>query len=337
MLEKGHQVRTLREINLASLVYKDLTLSSLSSETKNPYRLHLDQYVFCQLILKNLKNISPGIPGSVLWGHELVEICDNPDTQDEKPIQIKLNRPDLSPDQLILQAKWLIAADGSKSTVRSLLNVPFEGEDIMTPVVRMIFKQLPQVVTSCLEGLTYARHPSGNMSALRMPDGWRIILRPKREEMTAALTNERWGVQKLAELFAEILEPSIWNELPIQKDYYNVAQRYVKERKHRRCLLIGDAAHVTNTRGGLNMNFGLLEGLELAESIGLSTNPFQTLYPDTMDSWACRWAALTQSILIPRTARLLHTNTPFLAHDETWSLNALKGACLLDIPMPPES
>jgi hypothetical protein len=206
----------------------------------------------------------------------------------------------------------------------------------MTPVVRIIFKQLPPVVTSCLEGLTYARHPSGNMSALRMHDSWRIILRPKHEDMTDALTDERWSVQKLADLFAQVVEPSIWNELPMQQDCYTVAQRYVKERKHGRCLLIGDAAHVTNTRGGLNMNFGLLEGLELAECIVLSTNP-QTLPPNTIGSWACRWEALTQSILIPRTARLLDSNTSFLEHDETRSLNALKGACLLDIPIRPES
>jgi 2-polyprenyl-6-methoxyphenol hydroxylase-like FAD-dependent oxidoreductase len=40
-----------------------------------------------------------------------------------------------------VEAKWLIAADGAKSTARGLLQVPFEGMDISSPVVQMIFQQ----------------------------------------------------------------------------------------------------------------------------------------------------------------------------------------------------
>jgi 2-polyprenyl-6-methoxyphenol hydroxylase-like FAD-dependent oxidoreductase len=241
-----------------------------------------------------------------------------------------LNRLD-SINPLIVEAKWLIAADGAKSTARHLLQVPFEGMDISTPVVRMIFQHLPLAVSSLLEGLTYARHPHGNLSALRMHHAWRIILRPKSNEVDGALTDESWGKKKLAHLFESVQPPDVWDTLSVQMDLYKVAQRFVQKRQHGRCLFIGDAAHITNTRGGFNMNFGLLEGLELAESISLSIQNCCPLAFDAVSNWAERWENLTQSVLIPRTARLLDGSSPFLARDQAMTLEGLREASLLDV------
>jgi hypothetical protein len=79
------------------------------------------------------------------------------------------------------------------------------------------------------------------------------------------------------------------------------------------------------------MNFGLLEGLELAESIGLSIQNFDLLGLDAVMHWAMRWENLTQSVLIPRTARLLDGSSPFLARNQAMTLEGLREASLLDI------
>ena len=330
LLSNGYQVRVLRDLDLSSLHYRDLALSAISGETRNPYRLHLEQYYFSRLLAESLPKLSAGESDSVLWGHELIQVLDNPHVTDDRPIRIVLNRLDSS-NPLVVEAKWLIAADGAKSTARGLLQVPFEGMDISSPVVRMIFQQLPSAVSSLLEGLTYARHPHGNLSALRMHQAWRIILRPKNDEVDDALRGECWARKKLAHLFESVQPPEVWDTLSVQMDLYKVAQRFVQKRQHGRCLFIGDAAHVTNTRGGFNMNFGLLEGLELAESIGLSIQNFDLLGLDAVMHWAMRWENLTQSVLIPRTARLLDGSSPFLARNQAMTLEGLREASLLDI------
>ena len=330
LLSNGYQVRVLRDLDLSSLHYRDLALSAISGETRNPYRLHLEQYYFSRLMVESLPKLSAGGSDSVLWGHELIQVLDNPHVTDDRPIRIVLNRLDSS-NPLVVEAKWLIAADGAKSTARHLLQVPFEGMDLSSPVVRMIFQQLPLAVSSLLEGLTYARHPHGNLSALRMQHAWRLILRPKNDEVDDALTGECWARKKLANLFESVQPPEVWDTLSVQMDLYNVAQRFVQKRQHGRCLFIGDAAHVTNTRGGFNMNFGLLEGLELAESIGLSIQNFDLLGLDAVMHWAMRWENLTQSVLIPRTARLLDGSSPFLARNQAMTLEGLREASLLDI------
>jgi 2-polyprenyl-6-methoxyphenol hydroxylase-like FAD-dependent oxidoreductase len=330
LVSNGYQVRILRDLDLSSVHYRDLALSAISGETRNPYRLHLEQYYFSRLMVERLPKLSAGGSDSVLWGHELIQVLDNPHVTDDRPIRIVLNRLDSS-NPLVVEAKWLIAADGAKSTARHLLQVPFEGMDISSPVVRMIFQQLPLAVSSLLEGLTYARHPHGNLSALRMQHAWRLILRPKNDEVDDALTGECWARKKLANLFESVQPPEIWDTLSVQMDLYNVAQRFVQKRQHGRCLFIGDAAHVTNTRGGFNMNFGLLEGLELAESIGLSIQNFDPLGLDAVMNWAMRWENLTQSVLIPRTARLLDGSSPFLARNQAMTLEGLREASLLDI------
>jgi 2-polyprenyl-6-methoxyphenol hydroxylase-like FAD-dependent oxidoreductase len=328
-LNNGNQVKIIRDLDLFSLNYQDLNLSTISEETRNPYRLHLEQYYFSRLIVESLIRLSTcSLP--ILWNHELIEVLDNPHVDDDRPIRIVLNRLD-SMNTLIVEAKWLIAADGAKSTARHLLQVPFEGMDISTPVVRMIFQHLPIAVSSLLEGLTYARHPHGNLSALRMHHAWRIILRPKSDEVDASLADESWGEKKLAHLFSGVQSPLVWHTLPVQIDFYRVAQRFVQKRQHGHCLFIGDAAHITNTRGGFNMNFGLLESLDLAESI---SRLIHKLYPsdlDALSNWVTRWENLTQSVLIPRTARLLDGGSPFLARNQAMTLKGLREASLLDI------
>ena len=329
LLNNGNQVKILRDLNLSSLDYRDLDLSTISEETRNPYRLHLEQYYFSRLMVESLTRLSKG-SAPILWGHELIQVLDNPHANDDSPVRIMLNRLD-SINPLIVEAKWLIAADGAKSTARHLLQVPFEGMDISTPVVRMIYQHLPLAVSSLLKGLTYARHPHGNLSALRMHHAWRIILRPKSDEVDASLADESWGTKKLAHLFSGVQSPLVWHTLPVQIDFYRVAQRFVQERQHGHCLFIGDAAHITNTRGGFNMNFGLLESLDLAESI---SRLIHKLYPsdlDALSNWVTRWENLTQSVLIPRTARLLDGGSPFLARNQAMILKGLREASLLDI------
>ena len=88
LLSNGYQVKVLRDLDLSSLNFRDFALSAIAGETRNPYRLHLEQYWFSRLMVESLQKSSTDVTDSVLWGHELVQILDNPKADDDRPIQI---------------------------------------------------------------------------------------------------------------------------------------------------------------------------------------------------------------------------------------------------------
>jgi 2-polyprenyl-6-methoxyphenol hydroxylase-like FAD-dependent oxidoreductase len=265
----------------------------------------------------------------------LIALGENPTSDCDKPVEAWVldSKQGLRPRKL--SARWLVAADGAHSTVRRLLQLPFNGHDLPVPVLRLMLSQLPQGVSELLAGLTYIRHPLGSLSALRMRTDWRLILRPSDAEIVPALADDQWARQRLAEVFAGFSDISVWQELPMVLDHYRVSQRCVEERQQGRCLLIGDAAHITNTRGGLNMNFGLLEGLDLAETLAECMSRDFGDQQRTVGDWARRWQERTTMVLMPRTAKLLDGRRPLepsngnrAAHEET---TLLSQACLLDL------
>lgn len=335
LITQGRRVELLRHLDLPSGQCRDLHFTCLQGYTQHPFRLHLEQHWLCALLVKRLSQLQASAQPTVCWGQQLIALGENPTSDCDKPVEAWVldSKQGLRPRKL--SARWLVAADGAHSTVRRLLQLPFNGHDLPVPVLRLMLSQLPQGVSELLAGLTYIRHPLGSLSALRMRTDWRLILRPSDAEIVPALADDQWARQRLAEVFAGFSDISVWQELPMVLDHYRVSQRCVEERQQGRCLLIGDAAHITNTRGGLNMNFGLLEGLDLAETLAQCMSRDFGDQQRTVGDWARRWQERTTMVLMPRTAKLLDGRRPLepsngnrAAHEET---TLLSQACLLDL------
>lgn len=335
LLPQGRRVTLLRHLALPSGARRDLSFDGLQGQTSHPFRLHLEQHHLCELLLQRLTHLrAPGQP-AVLWGQALVGVECNPSPNQQGAVEAWVQRADGSAQQQRLRARWLVAADGARSTVRQLLQLPFEGHDLPAPVLRVMLATLPQAVASLLAGLTYIRHPLGSLSALQMRADWRLILRPGITDVEAALADDRWARQRLGQIFASVCDPSTWLNLPMARDHYSVSQRCLAVRQQGRCVLIGDAAHITNTRGGLNMNFGLLEGLDLAATLAANATQSNGQQQKAMANWAYHWQERTTSVLLARTARLLDSNPalqPNLDHKATeQDSTLLVQSCLLDL------
>ncbi len=335
LLPQGHQVGLLRHLELPSGQCRDLSFTCLQGHTQHPFRLHLEQHWLCALLLQRLAQLQPSAQPAVCWGQQLVALGNNPAPDRHEPIEAWVLGSQQGARPRMLTARWLVAADGAHSTVRHRLQLPFAGHDLPEPVLRLMLSQLPQAVSEQLAGLTYIHHPFGSLSALRMRTDWRLILRPSAADIEPALTDDRWARQRLAQIFAGFSEFSAWQSLPMVMDHYRVSQRCVHVRQQDRCLLIGDAAHITNTRGGLNMNFGLLEGLELAETLASSIHRQARDQKRAVDGWARRWQKRTTAVLMSRTAQLIAGHRPFEPSDghppaEQDSM-LLRKACLLDL------
>ncbi|MCT0224794.1 NAD(P)/FAD-dependent oxidoreductase [Synechococcus sp. CS-1328] len=345
LLAAGLKVDRIRSWDLNTGHQNDLDYAVIAADTAHPFRLHLEQAALRTLLLQRLA-APGGAPVELLEQHR-VEALERNEAGEGVRLRI---RPAAGGDRLLHRSgRWLVVADGARSGLRSQLGLPFDGVDMPEPVVRLMLPALPEAIARQLAGVTYGRAGVRSFSALRMPEGWRLILRPSAQESQAALTDPTWARGVLVELFASLVDPAWWSTAPLQWDHYGVAQRCVPQRRVGAALVLGDAAHVTNTRGGLNMNFGLLEAMALAEALALGGSAPEMIEP-ALDAWARLWQSHTIHALLPRTSRLLAGGTPLdgtvaaagsgqassaAAPDPQESRLRLIKASLLDLNAPP--
>ncbi|MCK8784496.1 FAD-dependent monooxygenase [Roseomonas sp. NAR14] len=163
-----------------------------------------------------------------------------------------------------LTANWLIGADGGRSTVRKLAGIEFEGFTWPERFIKIgtTYDFLEAGKGYCTRN--YFSDPDEWLNLFKVkgpgePGIWRGIFPvPPEEPDEAALSHE--GVQRRLQKF-----------LPREGGYeiayhalYKVHQRVAATFNLGRVLLAGDAAHVNNPIGGMGMNGGLHDAVNLA-------------------------------------------------------------------------
>ena len=164
-----------------------------------------------------------------------------------------------------LVAPWLIGADGGRSTVRQAAGVGFDG---FTWPERFLVAS----TTRDLEPLGYAYNayiadPDLWSAVFKVPDDgppglWRIAY-PTDPEIPEETVLAAGAIQeKLAHLIPE--------GAPYPLKYsstYRVHQRVADRFNIGRILLAGDAAHINNPLGGLGLNGGIHDAINLSEKL----------------------------------------------------------------------
>lgn len=291
----------------------------LSAYTDFPYRLHLHQSVLRERLITELRRHA-----CCYLVEQSQAVAVHFDRHD-KSVSLDVKLHGVSGLTETFYGDYLILCDGAHSALRQQLGLRFEGYDLPTPVVRLSTPMLPACLEEQLAGVSYLQAAKRSLSCLKMSDGWRFVLRPSLSEVHQATENTFWARQCLADSFADLVPPCWWFSHPAKRDSYNVVQRYVSNRRVKRVFVLGDAAHATNTRGGLNMNFGLLEAYSLA-SCFLSDAGI-----DVLERWNVLWSRLTYSVLMERTAQLISGRTPHFLNPKNDELDSLMRSCLLDL------
>jgi 2-polyprenyl-6-methoxyphenol hydroxylase-like FAD-dependent oxidoreductase len=129
-----------------------------------------------------------------------------------------------------------------------------------------------------------------------MPDCWRIILRVPAEVPEHEAMDDAWILARL-----QAVLPS-WRHLPgvVGKDIYGVSRRMASRYRQGHAYLMGDAAHITNTRGGMNMNCGIHDAAALASAIVRALNDGN---PGLVDDASDERFRIATTMLLPRTER----------------------------------
>jgi 3-(3-hydroxy-phenyl)propionate hydroxylase/6-hydroxy-3-succinoylpyridine 3-monooxygenase len=227
-------------------------LDALVGETAYPYNIHLGQHELCAIVLDRLAALPNA---SVRWGTRVTGL-----SQDATTVRVVTASSDREQEH---SGSWLIGCDGARSTVRRLLDVPFQGTTwpqrfVATNVycdfgahgyTRSVF------LIDDLHGAVIAKITDDNL--------WRVTY---SEDL--ALPEESIG-DRVAAQFAAIL-PEDRYELE-RFGGYRLHQRTAQRWRVGRVLLAGDAAHATNPTGGFGLACGLFGAFTLIDSLAAVT------------------------------------------------------------------
>ncbi len=238
---------------LAGIV-AEFDLGLLADETDHPYRLHLEQHRLTPILLRHLQDIAGDV---VTFETTLVDAVQTGDA-----VRLTLRTANGEEQRV---TPWLIGADGGHSTVRKATKVRFEG---FTWPERFLVAS----TTRDLEPLGYAYNayiadPDLWSAVFKVPDEgppglWRVAYPtdPDIPEETVLASEAIAG--KLTELMPD------GAPFPLKyRSTYRVHQRVADKFNVGRILLAGDAAHVNNPLGGLGLNGGIHDAINLSEKL----------------------------------------------------------------------
>ena len=166
-----------------------------------------------------------------------------------------------------LRAHWLIGADGGRSTVRKTLGIEFEGYTWPERfLVLTVLDDMDALIGCTLR--TYFAGRSGewtNLFKVAGDDGrgrWRAVFparvdEPEEEAMSDAAVNER----------LQGLHPNPAGYNVVHRNIYNVHQRVATRFRENRVFLAGDSSHLNNPIGGLGLNFGIHDAMDLVHTL----------------------------------------------------------------------
>jgi 3-(3-hydroxy-phenyl)propionate hydroxylase len=158
--------------------------------------------------------------------------------------------------------RYLIGADGASSVVRRSLGIEFEG---FTWPDRLLVVSTPFDFHSVIPGLTavnYVADPERWYFLLQIPGLWRVMFLVNEDA-----SDERIQTREFAQSLMAGVVPGISNYDIDHITLYKVHQRVAKTFKLGRAFLAGDAAHINNPLGGMGMNGGIHDAVNLASRL----------------------------------------------------------------------
>jgi 3-(3-hydroxy-phenyl)propionate hydroxylase len=165
-----------------------------------------------------------------------------------------------------VEAEWLIGCDGGRSTVRKSQGIEFEGftwpERFVVLTTLFDFAE----ALSCAER-SYFADPQEWTNLFKvagedLQGRWRVVFPTAVEESDEQALSDEAAALRLGRVWPEAAELA-----PVHRKLYRVHQRVAQRFRAHRVFLAGDAAHVNNPIGGLGLNTGIHDALELVATL----------------------------------------------------------------------
>jgi 2-polyprenyl-6-methoxyphenol hydroxylase-like FAD-dependent oxidoreductase len=267
MLDELGVTEKIREHSLLSSTYRfhdrptgevvaEFDLGRLKDEIRFPYVLQYEQYKLTAAIAEEYANESDF---DVRFSHTLTGL-----TETASGIEAEYTSPAGTER---MAAAYVVGCDGGRSTVRKLAGIEFEGFTYPERFIKIATSFDLQSVKPDLAFRNYFSDPNewANVFKVRgeAPEGlWRVILPIGHDEDDAtALSTAR-----VEERLQKFLPKTGAYEVEY-RNVYPVNQRVAATFRQGRILLAGDSAHVNNPIGGMGMNGGIHDAINLTEKL----------------------------------------------------------------------
>jgi 3-(3-hydroxy-phenyl)propionate hydroxylase len=253
----GHVSPTYRfHDRVSNAVVAEFDLNRMADEFRFPFVLQYEQYKLTASITAEYAN---GGDFDVRFSHGVTGL-----TQKTDHVEAEIASPSGSER---LNATYVIGCDGGRSTVRKLAGIEFEGFTYPEKFIKIATTFDFAEVNPNLVYRNYFSDPDEwcNLFKVRgeSPGGlWRAIFPLRADEDDAeALAPEKIEA-RLQKFF-----PKVGRYHVEYVNVYPVSQCVAATMRSGRVLLAGDAAHVNNPIGGMGMNGGIHDAINLADKL----------------------------------------------------------------------
>jgi 3-(3-hydroxy-phenyl)propionate hydroxylase len=221
-----------------------------------PYALQLEQHKTIEVA----RDIALGLDTfELIREREVIDL-----TQDDNGVVITVQTPDGATETHA--GRFLVGADGGRSIVRKILDIDFPGftweERFIIVSTYYDFEE-----AAGYRYRNYVAHPDQWCAMIKVPGDqsegvWRALFPAFGDAPDEQLLSDEW----IQALFAECYPYDPPYDL-LHRNLYSVHQRVAASFAKGRVALAGDAAHVNNPLGGMGMNSGIHDGINLAKKL----------------------------------------------------------------------
>jgi 3-(3-hydroxy-phenyl)propionate hydroxylase len=232
-------------------VMAEFDFAAIADVTGHPYRVQSEQFRLTRILYDRLQR---ELLFAVRFDSKVASV-----TQQPSSVQVAIEHDGRTETHA---ARWLIGADGARSDVRRSLGIEFEG---FTWPERFLVVSTPfdfHRVIPDLVSVSYVADPQRWHFLLQIPGLWRVMFPVAPHE-----TDELALSRDFAEALMAQVVPGIAGYDISHVTLYRVHQRVATTFRRGRAFLIGDAAHINNPLGGMGMNGGIHDAMNLTSRL----------------------------------------------------------------------
>lgn len=247
LIENGLIARAYQYRDRESGIYAEFDLGVLEGIVKHPFRVQCEQFKLTRHVVQLLAEYPNADVrlGATFSRYE--------DTGDNVVVHFTQGG-----EEQAASCDYLIGSDGSRSLVREQMGINFEGftypEQFLVVATDVpMDEKLPN-----LASVNYVSAADDWCVVLRVVGNWRILFPTDAGAEREALLDPDTIEQRLQRLAPHDTRYPI-----LHKSLYRIHQRVAETYRQGRVLLAGDAAHLNNPLGGMGMNGGVHDVVNL--------------------------------------------------------------------------